>query len=590
MDLRGWLERQAPDFIATFRRFPFAILLAALNTAVVIGAINEVAWLRDEAWARAALGLSTAAVSAVAGVYFRESQPESRSVGIGLNWVLPLVVVALFQVTDIAWVVPWALPVISILWLSVSPFTRIGRGAAREAQQNRFWWINHQALTTAVIGAVGYLLIALGLFAIERSLSVLFGLSTGDLFYRWVLPFAGLFLTPVYWLSTLPRLSAFDAEALERPEFLSRAVGFLGQFVLVPLLLIYSLILLAYTAQIAVTQRLPQGMIGWMVLGFVVIGAATWLVLHPPFMRERALVRFFRRWWFWLTLVPLGLFFLAVYIRVEAYGLTDERVLLLAGGTWAAVLAVVFLAGRGDIRLVPALAGAILLLISIGPWNYSHLPMIQQLSRLDAVVLNAGADQSASPPRANWSPEEVAEARGSIDYLTQSREGQKRVRELFGRYGVTWSPDLDGAYVIFEALGQDMGSDPAAQNFVTLRRDLDRQFVDVSATPFLVRPVAVYGSSMLAARPLWFEGKDGALRVGPFGSDAEAGVPIDLAAWFERQGSAFAEPWIDFSVAGADYRLVVNSLSFERNGGASGQGALSYLEGELFAAQPPAAP
>ncbi len=43
-----------------------------------------------------------------------------------------------------------------------------------------------------------------------------------------------------------------------------------------PLLLIYAAILLAYTAQIVVTRALPQGMIGWMVLGFVVTGAG-----HP---------------------------------------------------------------------------------------------------------------------------------------------------------------------------------------------------------------------------------------------------------------------------------------------------------------------
>ena len=156
-------------------------------------------------------------------------------------------------------------------------------------------------------------------------------------------------------------------------------------------------------------------MIGWMVLGFVVIGAATWLVLHPPFMRTQALVRLFRRWWFWLTLIPLALFFVAISIRIDAYGLTDERMLLAAGGIWAAVLAVIYLLGRGDIRLIPALAGAILLALSVGPWNYADLPVSSQALRLDGVVMNAGADKSASPPRADWNAAEIAQARGIID-------------------------------------------------------------------------------------------------------------------------------------------------------------------------------
>jgi hypothetical protein len=52
--------------------------------------------------------------------------------------------------------------------------------------------------------------------------------------YNWVLPFTGLFLTPVYWLSTLPHLSAYRIEELREADFLPRAFGFLGQFVLVP--------------------------------------------------------------------------------------------------------------------------------------------------------------------------------------------------------------------------------------------------------------------------------------------------------------------------------------------------------------------
>ena len=74
---------------------------------------------------------------------------------------------------------------------------------------------------------------------------------------------------------------------------------------LIPLLLAYAAILLAYAGQIAITRPLPEGMIGWMVLGFVMAGAATWLVLYPPFLRGRVIVRAFRRSWFWATLIPL---------------------------------------------------------------------------------------------------------------------------------------------------------------------------------------------------------------------------------------------------------------------------------------------
>jgi MFS family permease len=586
--LKTWLERQAPDFVATWLRFPIAIAMATLVAAIVIGGINDQYWLQQEVWMRAAFGLGTGAVFSVAGVYFAESRPEAKRWGFVLQYLVPLAAVGLFEVTDIAWFVPYALPAISILWLSVSPFTRVERGVPREEQQARFWIINHQALATAAIAGGAFLILALGFLIIERSLSMLFGLDTGSVFYKWLLPFTGLLLTPVYWLSTLPRLSEVQAREAERPEFIGKAVGFLGQFVLVPMLFIYALILLAYTGMIVVTQKLPQGMIGWMVMGFVIVGAATWLVLYPPFMRQKPLVKLFRRLWFWLTLVPLGLFFFAVWVRVDAYGLTSERMLLTAGGIWATALAAIFLLRRGDIRLIPALAGALLLVLSAGPWNYAYLPMQHQLLRLDTLVMDAGADKSASPPRSDWSAEEIAEARGIIDYLALSREGREATRSTLGKYGFTWAADQDGSYVVLEALGVDHAVAESLPRYASLYRDFDNQPVDVSATPFMIRPVGLYGDTTLSIRPLRFESKAGIVSVGPYEGPADSLVQLDITTWLNRQGdNTLVDPFFDFTVAGVKYRLVITSLTFDRGEDNMGPRVFSSLEGDLFADRVP---
>lgn len=587
MGLGDWLKRQLPDFVATWQRFSFAILLAGINTTIVIGAINDTAWLQEEVWLRAAAGFATGAVFAVAGIYFSESRPTAPLLSLIFAYLVPLLAVGAFQVTDSFWLVPWALPVIAILWLSVSPFTRVERGAPRAEQQDRFWWINAHAAATAVLAAAAFLIIALGLAAIERSLSILFGLETGHVFYNWVLPFVGLFLTPLYWLATLPRVSDFRPGELDRAEYATRAIGFIGQFILVPLLFIYALILLAYAGQIAVTQKLPQGMIGWMGLGFVVAGAATWLLLHPAFMRSRPLVRLFRGWWFWLTLPPLVLFFVAVWVRVDAYGLTDERLLLLAGGIWAALLALIHIAGRGDIRLIPGLAGLILLLLSVGPWNYAHLPLTQQLGRLDALVANAGADRSASPPRADWSAAEVGTARGIIDYLVRSEDGRRGVREVMGRYGVTWDAAQDGSSVVLQALGVSEPAAEALPRFATLWRDFAAAPVDVSETPHLIRPVGLYGNGPVDAAPLRFEMLDGVISVGLLGAPPVTFVRLETDTWLAAQGdTVITSPGLDFNVDGRRYRLVVETLSFDRGAENAGPRLLGSISGQLFTDRP----
>jgi hypothetical protein len=293
------------------------------------------------------------------------------------------------------------------------------------------------------------------------------------------------------------------------------------------------------------------------------------------------LVRLFRTWWFWLTLAPLVLFFVAVWVRIDAYGLTAERILLLAGGVWAVVLALLFIIRRGDIRLIPGLAGAILLLLSVGPWNFSYLAQSTQAMRLDALVMNAGADKSASPPRGDWSAEEVAEARGIIDYLTGSREGQRAVREVMGKYGVTWDSLQDGSYVVLEALGVPSAAEPNNDTYLAGSRNLAVP-VDVVATPQYLQRVALYGEALtdagtirlnISADTLWVS------RVSPGRLDA-ASTP--LSEWLKKQsGTTLTDPWIDFRFEGRAYRLVVDQLDQQV---ATGQlPAITRLEGALFA-------
>lgn len=551
-----WFEGLAPDVTVTVRRFPLAVALAALTTVVALAAINQTTWLPEEDWFRLALGFASAAVCAVAGVFVVESRPNDKRFGFVALYAVPLVVLGLFQVRDAAWVAtPLLLPIVTLLWLSISPVTAIGRAEMREEQQNLFWWINHQSISTAVIAAAGLLIIALGIAAIERSMLYLFGLETGEIFYSWVLPVTGLFLTPVYWLSTLPRLGDYSPERLERPDFIATAIGFLGQFVLVPLLLIYGAILLAYTVQIVVTQSLPQGTIGWMVLGFVVTGAAAWLVLYPPFMRSRALVRIFRRWWFWLTLVPLALFFLAVWIRIDAYGLTTERVLLAAGGVWAALLAAVFLVGRGDIRLIPGLAALLLLVLSIGPWNLMALPNYDQGGRLGRLLALSDATEGAAAPQ--WDETQTQRAAGAINYLFRSEHGQSVLERVLLDYGIVFESEGKSGYDLMAELGYPQTVQPRP-DISSVTRDMAIA-VDVSATPYYLGHVEAWHASMTQTG-VSFALEAGVLQVY---RDGQVVLERDLAEWAAGQPTdALSEPSIDFELEGRRYRLVLISASW----------------------------
>ncbi len=584
MTIEAWGDRLAPDIPETLRRFPLPIALAAAATLCILALTNQIVPFGDEGWMRGVLGLGTGAVFALAGVFFGESRPGNRLASIILAYVVPIAVVLLFQLRDTTYFVPYAMPVVGALWLSVSASTAgWGRGAAA-GQQDRFWWLNHRAAASGAIAGVALLLITVGIVAIERTVATLFGFELGNVFYRTVLPILGAFFAPLYWLSTLPRLSEYDPRVLEQPDFLARAIGLLGKFVLIPLLLAYSVILLAYFAQIVLTRSLPQGVLGWMVLGFVIAGAATWLVLHPPFVRDSALVRFFHRGWFWLTILPLGLFGLAVYIRIDAYGFTPERLLLVWGGIWAGVITLTFLFRRGDIRMIPGLAAFLLLIGSIGPWNIENLPRVQQAMVLDDLLSRPGTDAASVPTTAEWPAEDKSRAVAVITYLGGDDQGQVELARVLRAHGI----EVDAAGVDAGSAVAALGLQGTGELIVGTAYSLGRDFklpVDVSATPWLIGDAYVSGSdSRIAAVDLTFRIDRRtfvALRGGRLMASVDLGPMIDG----DNRGM-LPVTTIDFTVGDRKFRLVVDLASVHRGMETNNQVYVGYVDGVLFSSAP----
>ncbi len=580
--MRNWFEALSPDFAATWRRFPLAVLLTLGGTIVAILAANRVFGYADQYMGTVCLGFVAGAVFAIGGAIFAESRPDKPKTAVALKYLAPLLVVGAHALDMPNIVYPWPLLGVAILWTSVSGFTRWGKDAEREEQQKRFWWINYHAIATGCVAAIALIVIVIGLFAIRTALDSLFGLSVDWLVQNWLLPVIALFLTPVYWLATIPRLDEYEPATLDSPDVLARAVGFLGQFVLVPLLLIYGAILLAYTAQIVVTQHLPDGTISWMVMGFVIVGAATWLVLYPPFMAARGLTKLFRRIWFWLTLVPLALFAVALWVRIDSYGFTPERVVLVAGGLWAALLAVIFLVRRGDMRLIPGLAAAIGLLTLVGPWGLENASIGSQASRLSAAMDRAGVTASRAGA-VKWSVEDANIARGAVWYLYDHR-GQHALREVLDEHQVLLMADGD-AFAVGNVWAAIELSYETGSTYATLTRAAGSENALGGMTTYLgIVELNQTSANTSTAVSLILDGT--ALRVRDVLTGEQLDVP--LASWAaSERGDYFEDPILDFTFRGVPYRLIADYASIEENATNSDLSRhFTYLRGLLFRGGP----
>ena len=424
-----WFERLIPDALAVFKRFPFATLMITGLTLIWILANNT--GIERDILNRLAGGTVLATYLSV----ILTLVSEGRGTPVVANLIKALTCVASIAVCYFSQELAFQ-PLLAIgaaiLFLGSAPFWRDKRDDAA------VWDFTHKIWTAALFAGAGVFIYVMGLLAINTALETLFGLGNDEFVFDWLLPIGVAFLAPVSWLSMVPGHDEKDSgDSLRNPGFISRAVGFLGTWILAPLTLVYTLILVAYGLKIIITGTLPKGEIALFVTPFLIIGTLTWLILNPPFIQQQRLARWFTRLWFPFLIPTALLLAVATFVRIGEYGWTIERYLLALVVIWALGLGVWF-TFRGepkrDIRLIPGFAALLLACASIGPWGADGFSSINQGGRL-VKALNANnmldSDGRMKPVADLEITDEEARAQAgsALDYLVLRRK-ERRIRKL----------------------------------------------------------------------------------------------------------------------------------------------------------------
>lgn len=121
-----------------------------------------------------------------------------------------------------------------------------------------------------------------------------------------------------------------DREAQSNPQREGKLllVGeVLINFILSPVVIIYTLLVYVYIASIAVALELPKGNLAYVVVPYISLGIFCIALRH---LLEKPRWQQFYRYFNYLALPPLGLLWLGIATRISQYGLTEERIFLLA--------------------------------------------------------------------------------------------------------------------------------------------------------------------------------------------------------------------------------------------------------------------
>ena len=254
-----------------------------------------------------------------------------------------------------------------------------------------FWAFIWRLIHAAALAFIAIIVFCAGLSAIFASIDYLFGVDIKSSLYGHIWSIGLGFVGPLFALSLIPTTFP-ERDEPDAADIFVAGLRILSDFVAVPLLAVYVVILHVYALKILIESELPKGQIGWMVLTFGLAVLALRVVVYPMAVFAWMPTRLFLRWWPIGLVVPLGLLLIALWQRVSIYGVTPERYAL---GLFALFLGLVLLTQlsartRDDVRVVPALAALALFVGSFGPWGMFAVSARSQMDRLTDHLAHAG--------------------------------------------------------------------------------------------------------------------------------------------------------------------------------------------------------
>jgi len=442
------LERLVPDLALTLTRFPVP---AAIALALCL--YLNLSGSGDDGF-QAAAGAAAAFIAAGSAHLFAEGRGLPPTAGTLLALAAGAAAAALGYFvrvfdTNLLFLFAGLVPV-----LMIAPYLHGG------ARQEALWLYNLRFGLAALLAAVIGVVFAAGLSGIVEALNLLFVANLrGDLHEHIWLTAMSL-VSPLYGLSLMPR--HLDEEiAIEghRGTLLDRGISVLINYIAVPVIAVYALILHAYAVKILLDGELPKGQIATMVSIFAIGGTATWLVAWPWRDHGTRLLRLFMRSWFFLLLVPAGLLSIAIARRLLDYGVTPDRYGIVLVAIWVAAL-VLYLAirrNRADMRAILGAMAVLLLVGSVGPMGANGLTVSSQLARLVALLERAGMLKDGKLVAGGALPADVAGDGFSIVYALKDAGGLHRLAPWFE--GDPKSPFLgaDGDWALAQALTERLG-------------------------------------------------------------------------------------------------------------------------------------
>jgi hypothetical protein len=371
------------NFVKTVKRFPLPVVFSALTAVLIIIEIENFSYfnrspLIEKSIFVSILGFFMTLVSAL----YTEKRTSQANIKHVFNLIAVLLLVYLF----------FTLPakfresdyIIFANFLSASLFALMF--VYTEKEDDKYFGIYNitlfmRAFTSFVFAVILFIGLASAAFSIQK---LLIGDNFHHEIYGDIWAVVAAFFAPVYFLGGLPAKNEPDSKTFNFPK----ALKILLQFILIPLVSLYLLILYSYAAKIILTRVWPEGIVSYLIISYSLVGIVTIILLSPLKDDENfAWTKTFSKYFF-RALIPLIIvLFMAISKRIGQYGITEKRYFILILAFWLAGAALYMaLSKKKNLKLLPVTLSIISVLSLYGPWSCFSVSLRSQRTILKELL------------------------------------------------------------------------------------------------------------------------------------------------------------------------------------------------------------
>ena len=235
-------------------------------------------------------------------------------------------------------------------------------------------------LRAFIISNIYSFIVFVGISGIIFALNSLFKFNFGSSVYLRVAIFSFILFNVVTFFSDFPKV---------RDSFTDykypKAFRILLVYIITPIVIIYTAILLAYFVKILVLWQIPNNLIVNLVIWF-----ASFSIVYLFFLSRVETITFINKFKivFPFTLFPLlGMMFFAIYMRIKEYGMTENRYIVIAVGLWIFLSLIYYIFYRENSNIsIPIFLSVIILITGIGPASATSLSIRSQNARFEKLL------------------------------------------------------------------------------------------------------------------------------------------------------------------------------------------------------------